>query len=141
MACALLKELHRAQDVAGEDIGLHYVRDKDGREIDFLITRDGRPWQMIEVQWKDAAPSANLKRFLATGTARRLQVVGDLAQSKSFPDGLRVEPATHFLAGVHFAPATEHSDPSSLSGADAPGNGSGARGDEGRTKHPDDLAH
>ena len=142
VACALLKELHRARDVDGEDLDLHYVRDKDGREIDFLITRNGRPWRMIEVEWKDAAPSANLRRFLATGTVHRLQVVGDLAQSKSFPDGLRVEPAKHFLAGVHFGPATGLSDPPpNLSGAEVPGNGSGARGDEGRAKHPDDSAH
>ena len=104
VACALLKEMHRVQDVQGEDLGLHYVRDKEGREIDFLVTRDRRPWRMIEVKWKDAAPSANFRRFLAAETIHRLQVVGDLAQSKSFPDGLRVEPAKEFLAGVRLAP-------------------------------------
>ena len=103
VACALLKEMHRVQDVEGEDLGLHYVRDKDGREIDFLVTRDRQPWRMIEVKWKDAAPSANFKRFLAAETLHRLQVVGELAQSKSFPNGLRVEPAKEFLARVRFA--------------------------------------
>ena len=103
VACALLKEVHRVQDVQGEDLGLHYVRDRDGREIDFLVTRDRRPWRMVEVKWKDAAPSANFKRFLAAETLHRLQVVGELAQSKSFPNGLRVEPAKEFLAGVRFA--------------------------------------
>ena len=103
VACALLKEMHRVQDVQGEDLGLHYVRDKDGREIDFLVTRDRQPWRMIEVKWKDAAPSANFKRFLAAETLHRLQVVGELAQSKSFPNGLRVEPAKEFLARVRFA--------------------------------------
>ena len=102
VACALLKEMHRVQDVQGEDLGLHYVRDKDGREIDFLVTRDRQPWRMIEVKWKDAAPSANFKRFLAAETLHRLQVVGELAQSKSFPNGLRVEPAKEFLARVRF---------------------------------------
>ena len=102
VACALLKEMHRVQDVEGEDLGLHYVRDKDGREIDFLVTRDRQPWRMIEVKWKDAAPSANFKRFLAAETLHRLQVVGELAQSKSFPNGLRVEPAKEFLARVRF---------------------------------------
>ena len=103
VACALLKEMHRVQDVEGEDLGLQYVRDKDGREIDFLVTRDRQPWRMIEVKWKDAAPSANFKRFLAAETLHRLQVVGELAQSKSFPNGLRVEPAKEFLARVRFA--------------------------------------
>ena len=107
VACALLKELHRAQDVEGEDLGLHYIRDKDGREIDFLITRDRRPWRMIEVKWRDAAPSPNFKRFLAAETLQRLQVVGELAQSKSFPDGLRIEPAQHFLASLHLGTTRE----------------------------------
>ena len=107
VACALLKELHRAQDVEGESLDLHYIRDKDGREIDFLITRDRLPWRMIEVKWGDAAPSANFKRFLAAETLQRSQVVGELAQSKSFPDGLRVEPARHFLARLHFGTTME----------------------------------
>lgn len=107
VACALLKELHRAQDVEGESLDLHYIRDKDGREIDFLITRDRLPWRMIEVKWGDAAPSANFKRFLAAETLQRSQVVGELAQSQSFPDGLRVEPARHFLARLHFGTTME----------------------------------
>ena len=107
VACALLKESHRARDVEGEDLGLHYVRDKDGREIDFLITRDRRPWRMIEVKWKDAAPNANFRRFLVGEPVHRLQVVGELAQSKSFPNGLRVESAKQFLSGVHFGPAAK----------------------------------
>ena len=111
VACALLKELHRARDVEGEDLALHYVRDKDGREIDFLITRDRQPWQMIEVKWKDAAPSVNFKRFLSTEAVRRLQVVGELAQSRSFPNGLRIEPAKHFLANLDFGPAAAPSVP------------------------------
>ena len=117
VACAVLKELHRARDVEGEDVGLHYVRDKDGHEIDFLITRDRRPWRLIEVKWKDAAPGANFRRFLAAEPVHRLQVVGELAQSKSFPNGLRVEPAQHFLANLHFgAERTEPSAGESASG-------------------------
>ena len=117
VACAVLKELHRARDVEGEDVGLHYVRDKDGHEIDFLITRDRRPWRLIEVKWKDATPGANFRRFLAAEPVHRLQVVGELAQSKSFPNGLRVEPAQHFLADLHFgAERTEPSAGESASG-------------------------
>ena len=119
VACALLKELHRAQDVEGEDLGLHYVRDRDGHEIDFLITRDRRPWLLIEVKAADAAPSANFRRLLAAEPVRRVQVVGELAESKSFPKGLRVEPARRFLAGLHFG--TERAGRSA--GESAPGHG------------------
>ena len=107
VACALLKELHRARDVEGEDLDLHYVRDRDGREVDFLVTRERRPWRMIEVKWKDAAPSPSFRRFLSGEAVHRRQVVGELAQSKSFPNGLRIEPAKHFLASVDFGRGTE----------------------------------
>ena len=102
VACALLKEVHRAEDVAGEDVALRYVRDRDGREVDFLIVRDGEPWQLIEVKWADAAASPHLRRFLADERMSRVQVVGELAQARSFPDGLRVEPAWSFLRELDF---------------------------------------
>jgi len=36
VACAIKKELHFREDCLGEEGHLCYVRDKDGREIDFL---------------------------------------------------------------------------------------------------------
>ena len=97
MACALLKEIHRYQDVEGEEMDLHYIRNKEGQEIDFLITYDKKPWQLVEVKWKDESLSPNFKRFLIDEPLRRVQVVGELAQSKSFPGGVRIEPAKDFL--------------------------------------------
>ena len=102
VACSLLKESHRAEDVAGEDVALHYVRDRDGREVDFLIVRNGEPWQLVEVKWAEASPSPLLRRFLAEERVRRVQVVGTLTQAHSFPDGLRVEPAPSFLGELDF---------------------------------------
>ena len=96
MACALLKEIHRCQDVEGEDLDLHYIRNKEGQEIDFLITHDGRPQQLIEVKWKDDSLSPHFRKFLADEPLRRLQLVGDLAQNKSFPGGERIESAKDF---------------------------------------------
>ena len=55
---------------------------------------------MIDVKWSDAAPGVNFKRFLVGEKLHRLQFVGELAQSKSYPDGLRIEGAKEFLAGV-----------------------------------------
>lgn len=97
VACALLKEKHRRQDVEGERIDLHFIRDKDGREIDFLITVNQSPHHLIEVKWKDGDLTSNFKRFLADKPLRRTQVVGDLKQKKSYPSGERVVPAQQFL--------------------------------------------
>ena len=35
VACALFKEIHRAQDVDGENVDLYFIKNKDGQEIDF----------------------------------------------------------------------------------------------------------
>ena len=100
VACALLKEIQRAQDVDGANLDLQFIRSKDGHEIDFLITREKQPHQLIEVKWKDAGLSRNFKKFLAAETLSRVQVVGQLMQSKSFPGGERIEPAKEFLGGI-----------------------------------------
>ena len=102
VACALLKEAHRAQDAAGEDVALHYVRDRDGREVDFLIVKDGRPWQLVEAKWAEADTSPHLRLFFADQQLRRVQVVSTATEARSFADGLRVEPATAFLAALDF---------------------------------------
>lgn len=100
VACALLKEIHRLEDVSGEQLGLHYIRDKDGREIDFLITRNRQPCHLVEVKWADAALSANLQRFLSDQPLRRTQLVGELEQVKSYRGGERIVPARQFLRNL-----------------------------------------
>ena len=91
-------------DVDGEDVDLLFIRNKDGHEIDFLVTRGKQAHQLIEVKWKDDKLSPNFKKFLATEPLSRIQVVGELTQSKSFPDGERIEPAKDFLTEISFQP-------------------------------------
>ena len=97
VACALFKEIHRAQDVDGENVDLYFIKNKDGQEIDFLVTREKQPYQLVEVKWKDASLSQNFKRFLAEQSLKRVQVVGTIEEAKSFPGGERIEPAKDFL--------------------------------------------
>lgn len=102
VACALLKETHRAQDVDGADFDLHFIRNKERQEIDFLVTREKQPWRLVEVKWQDDKLSPNFQKFLAEQPLSRTQIVGELAQSKSFPGGERIEPAKDFLAKLSF---------------------------------------
>ena len=97
VACALFKEIHRAEDVDGENVDLYFIKNKDGQEIDFLVTREKQPYQLVEVKWKDASLSQNFKRFLAEQSLKRVQVVGAIEEAKSFPGGERIEPAKDFL--------------------------------------------
>ena len=103
VACALLKEMHRATDVEGENLGLHYIRTKDGHEIDFLLTRDRKPALLVEVKASDGNLSPGFTRFLPQHPLKRIQVVGQRAQSKSYPSGERIEPASFFLKNLSFS--------------------------------------
>ena len=85
VACALFKEIHRAQDVDGENVDLYFIKNKDGQEIDFLVTREKQPDQLVEVKWKDASLSQNFKRFLAKQSLKRVQVVGTIEEANLFP--------------------------------------------------------
>ena len=102
VACALLKEVQRAQDVDGAVLDLQFLRTKDGHEIDFLITREKLPFQLIEAKWKDNKLSPNFKKILPAEPLSRIQVVGELEESKSYPTGERLEPAKDFLGKISF---------------------------------------
>jgi uncharacterized protein len=99
VACALLKEIQRKIDVDGEPFDLHYIKNKDGYEIDFLVTYQKKPHQLIEVKWQDTNLSPNFKKLLADLSIPRIQVVSELAQAKSFSTGERIEDAAEFLVG------------------------------------------
>jgi predicted AAA+ superfamily ATPase len=71
VASHLLKTCHYWTDTGEGDFELFFLRDKDKREIDFLIVRDGKPWLPVEVKRSDGAPSENWKRFAPFLPCRR----------------------------------------------------------------------
>jgi len=62
-AVCLQKHVHYLQDTTGEDVALHYIRTKDGREIDFALTREGKVEQLIEVKLSEDVPTDSLSFF------------------------------------------------------------------------------
>lgn len=99
VACSLLKELQFMEDTQGMNASLHYLRTKDGHEIDFLVVCDKTPQLMIEVKMSDSMPS---KAFNVFGpflpNARKIQLVKSLSREKTFPDGLEIRSLVHWLA-------------------------------------------
>ncbi|MDX8408508.1 MAG: ATP-binding protein [Mariprofundales bacterium] len=69
VASHLLKLCHYLQDVQGYKTALHFLRDVDGREVDFLVTESGEPWFAVEVKHSAAKDSNHLSYF-----ADRLQI-------------------------------------------------------------------
>jgi len=61
-ACAamLFKHCQFEQDVNGGTTSLHYLRTKDGAEVDFVLCDDGAPIRLIECKLGDDCPTAAL---------------------------------------------------------------------------------
>jgi predicted AAA+ superfamily ATPase len=54
VAVELKTQLNLWMDASGEKYGLFYIRDKEKKETDFLITKDDRPWLLIEAKLSDS---------------------------------------------------------------------------------------
>lgn len=64
VASHLLKAVHFWQDLGFGKFGLYFIRDKEKREVDFLVTMDEKPWMLIEVKKSAKEPlSKNLLYF------------------------------------------------------------------------------
>ena len=59
----LLKWIHFQQDYEGKNIALHYFRNTDKREVDFVIMQNKVPIQAIECKLKSREISSHLKYF------------------------------------------------------------------------------
>lgn len=64
VAVHLLKAVHFWTDCGLGEFELYFLRDKDKREVDFLVTKERKPWMLIEVKnsSKDSL-SPSLKYF------------------------------------------------------------------------------
>ncbi|MBU1104438.1 ATP-binding protein [Candidatus Parcubacteria bacterium] len=59
----LLKFVHYLRDVFGFRSDLYYLRDAEGREVDFLVAVDNKPWFAVEAKLSDTIPSSHLNYF------------------------------------------------------------------------------
>ena len=79
VACHLLKAVETWSDMGFGDYGLHYLRDKNKNEVDFLVSKDGEPWMLVEAKTSDTRPTAALRGMQRQlGAKIAIQVVSDL---------------------------------------------------------------
>lgn len=99
VGAALLKWVHYQQDTQGRDIELRYFRDRDGREVDFVVTEYRRPIWLIECKWRSGSVDKSL-RYLKRRfpEAKAWQIAFEGERDFVDPDGIRVMPAAAFLA-------------------------------------------
>ncbi len=103
VACHLLKAVQGWTDLGLGRFELGYLRDKDQREVDLLVLRDGAPWFLVEVKLRDESLSGALRHFQDQIDAPfAFQVVVDApyveADCFAHPRGPMVVPARTFLS-------------------------------------------
>jgi len=103
VACHLLKAVEGWTDLGLGDFQLGYLRDKQQREVDFVVVRDGKPWFLVEVKLHDEAPGKALAYYQEqTQAPFAFQVVveTDYEDADCFakPRGPLVVPARTFLS-------------------------------------------
>lgn len=79
VACHLLKAVEGWTDIGPGAFELFYLRDKMKREVDFLVTREGKPWFLVEVkktEWDLSGALAHFQR--QTGAPHAFQAVLDM---------------------------------------------------------------
>jgi hypothetical protein len=60
VATSLLKRVHFLEDHEGYRCELRYIRDKEGREVDFVLLKEGVVEELIEVKYSDEEISRSL---------------------------------------------------------------------------------
>ncbi|MFQ5501910.1 MAG: ATP-binding protein [Phycisphaerae bacterium] len=103
VGCHLLKAVEGWSDMGLGKFQLAYLRDKGQREVDFVVIRDGKPWILIEVKYREESMDGQLKFYQnQTGAPFAFQVVVDAdyvdADCFTKPRGPIVVPAKTFLS-------------------------------------------
>ena len=76
IACHLLKAVELWTDIGLGDYALYYIRDKQKHEVDFLVTKDGKPWFLVEAKSSETSISPVLGKVQAAiGARHAFQIV------------------------------------------------------------------
>lgn len=97
VATTLLKRLHFLEDYHGFRYQLHYIRDKEKREVDFVVIKEGIVESLIEVKLSDTSLSSSLQYYADRLKPKKIvQIVGNLKQSFTKNGILVTNPIDYF---------------------------------------------
>jgi hypothetical protein len=84
--------------VLGKQKTFYYLKNKDGKEIDFCTTANGIPSLMVEVRWKDGNLSPNFEIFKKLfPEIKMVQITKELRKEKTFPNDAEIRAAHKWL--------------------------------------------
>ena len=92
-----MKRCHFLEDRDGYKYELCYVRDKDGREVDFVILKDGVPVSLIEAKYADENVSRPLSYYSRKlSPLETIQLVAELDRPYDAGDIKVMSPLEYF---------------------------------------------
>ncbi len=100
VAVSLLKHTYGKCDVLAENYSLHYLKTKDGLEIDFALVLRDHIETMIEVKTSDRSPSLSLVKFHKKYNYPALQIVKSL-RNEHKREGIHILKAEKFLSELY----------------------------------------
>ena len=96
IALHLLKHNHFLEDTKGFDVKLHYIRDRQGHEVDFYCQCNDEDGKLIEVKLSAVTPDKNLAYFKKRLGLESMQVVLNINRTLQYGE-IKCIPAKTFL--------------------------------------------
>ncbi len=97
VATQLLKRIHFLEDRDGFRYELRYIRDKEGREVDFVIMKEDEIDELIEVKYSEGSVSRHLIYYGKKLKPRKVtQIVANLKHPYSKGNINVVDPLDYF---------------------------------------------
>jgi hypothetical protein len=100
VAAHLLKACHYLHDREGHKAALHFLRNVDKKEVDFLVTVDQKPWFAVETKLSERSVSPSLLYYQERLKIPFVYQVIREPGAHRFMSGVRVISADRFLAGL-----------------------------------------
>lgn len=97
VATTLLKRLQFIEDYHGYRTSLHYIRDKEGREVDFVTVVDNKVIDLIEVKKSSTDISTSLKYYSEKLKPENTVLLVDSLQRPFHKDHILVTTPVHYF--------------------------------------------
>jgi hypothetical protein len=98
-------ELYRAvtcwNDMGYGTFSLHFIKNKEQQEVDFLLARDRKPFLLVEAKLSDDQPAAALRKFQADLKIPAVQLIRDAKTFKKVSNvhqAILIAPAFQWLS-------------------------------------------
>lgn len=100
VALSLLKSSLGQNDILGKNIKVQYLKTKDGKEVDFVLSDNELIKEIIELKLSDTNLSKNLVYFSNKYSLKGLQLVKNLKQEKTV-QGINILKADNYLRNLY----------------------------------------